>query len=94
MLHLKTVHHLLHAKQKLMMCLLMKQIMPMRKLIGYSDNCSDTSGSLRQFKRDRVPANNADLSVNNSQSFKYKAALVGKIANAAGRNSCPIKVFE
>ena len=68
--------------------------MPMCKLIGYSDNCSDTSGNFWQFKRDKVPANNADLSVNNSQSFKYKAALVGKIANAAGRNSCPIKVFE
>ena len=54
---------------------------PMYNLIEYSDNYSDTSGSLWQFKRDEVPANNADLSINNSQSFKYKAALVGKTAN-------------
>ena len=33
-------------------------------------------GSLN--KRDEVPANNVDLTVNNSQSFKYKAALTGK----------------
>ena len=55
--------------------------MPMYNLIEYSDNYSDTSGSLWQFKRDEVPANNADLTINNSQSFKYKAALVGKTAN-------------
>ena len=33
-------------------------------------------GSLWQFKRDKVPNNNADLTVDNSQLFKYKAALV------------------
>ena len=55
--------------------------MPMYNLIEYSDNYSDTSGSLWQFKRDEVPANNADLTINNSQSFKYKAALVRKTAN-------------
>ena len=52
--------------------------MPMYNLIKYSDNYSDISGSLRQFKRDEVPAINADSTINNSQSFKYKAALVGK----------------
>ena len=55
--------------------------MPMYNLIECSDNYSDTAGSLWQFKRDEVPANNADLTINNSQSFKYKAALVGKTAN-------------
>ena len=50
-------------------------------MIEYSDNYSDTSGRLWQFKRDEVPANNADLTINNSQSFKYKAALLGKTAN-------------
>ena len=50
-------------------------------MIEYSDNYSDTSRSLWQFKRDEVPANNADLTIDNSQSFKYKAALVGKTAN-------------
>ena len=53
----------------------------MYNLIEYSDNYSDTSGNVWQFKRDEVPANNADLTINNSQSFKYKAALVGKTAN-------------
>ena len=46
---------------------------------------SDTSGSLYQFKRDEVSVGNADFTVNNgafnSQSFKYKAALAGKIAD-------------
>ena len=45
-------------------------------LTEYRDNFSDTSGSLWQFKRDEVLANNADLTINNSQSFKYKAALL------------------
>ena len=44
--------------------------MPMYNLIEYSDNYSDTSGSLWQFKRDEVPADNAALTINNSQSFK------------------------
>ena len=41
--------------------------MPTYDLIEYSDNYSDTSGSLWQFKRDEVPANNADLIIDNSQ---------------------------
>ena len=41
--------------------------MPMYNLIEYSDNYSDTSGRLWQFKRDDVPADNADLTVNNSK---------------------------
>ena len=55
----------------------------MYNLIEYSDNYSDTSGSLWQFKRDEVPANNADLSINNSQSFKYKAFLEVKTKDFA-----------
>ena len=51
---------------------------PMYKLIEYTDNYSDTSGSLWEFERDEVPVNNADLTINNSQSFNYKAALVWK----------------
>ena len=58
--------------------------MLMSNLIEYSDNCSDTSGSLWQFKRDEVPAN---LTINNSQSFKYKAVLVGKTANKNDRKN-------
>ena len=44
--------------------------MPMYNLIEYRNNYSDISGSLRQFKRDEVPANNADFTINNSQPFK------------------------
>ena len=72
--------------------------MPMYNLIEYSDNYSETSGSLWQFKRDEVPANNAELAIDHSQSFKYKAALLGKTENAVNnikrKNSCSIKVFE
>ena len=48
--------------------------------IEYSDNYSDTSGSLWQFKRDKIE--DADLTVdgnhipNNSSSFKYKSSLI------------------
>ena len=51
---------------------------PMYNLIEYSDNYSDISVSLWQFERNEVPANNADLTIDNSQSFKYKAPLVEK----------------
>ena len=49
--------------------------MAMYNLIEYNDNYSDTSGSLRQFKRNEVPDNNANLSVDdigifNSQSCR------------------------
>ena len=51
--------------------------MPMYNLIEYSDNYSDTSGSLWQFKRDEI-INNADVTNdNNAPSFKYKANLIG-----------------
>ena len=65
--------------------------MPMYNLIEYSDNYSDTSGNLWQFKRDEVPANNADLTINNSQSFKYKAALLGKTADAVNNTNSSVK---
>ena len=39
---------------------------PMYNLIEYSDNYLDTSGSFWEFKRDKVPANNADLAIDNS----------------------------
>ena len=52
----------------------------MYNLIEYSDNYSDTSGCLWQFKRDEVTDKNADFTIDNSQSFKYKAALLGKTA--------------
>ena len=56
-------------------------------MIEHSDYYSDTSGSLWQFKRNEVLANNADLSINNSESFKYRAALVGKTKDFANQKS-------
>ena len=65
--------------------------MPVYNLIEYSDNYSDTSGSLWQFKRDEVTDKNADLTIDNSQSFKYKAALLGKTANAVNNTNSSVK---
>ena len=48
----------------------------MYNLIEYSDNYSDTSGSLWGFKRDEVD-NNAKVSNDNAPSFKYKASSIG-----------------
>ena len=64
--------------------------MPMYNLIEYSDNYSDTSGHLWQFKRDKVAAN-VDLSIDNSKSFKYKAVLVGKTTNAVDNTNSSVK---
>ena len=53
--------------------------MPMYNLIEYSDNYSDTSRSLWQFKRDEI-ATNANVYNANSSSFKYKSSLIGNLA--------------
>ena len=49
--------------------------MAMYNLIEYSHNYSDTSGSLWNFKRDEIEGN-ADLTIDNAPSFKYKANLI------------------
>ena len=53
--------------------------MPMYNFIEYSDNYQDSSATLYQYKRDEPPEANAvaDLTVNNSSSFKYKVSLLG-----------------
>ena len=74
--------------------------MSMYNLTEYSDNYSDTSGSLWQFKRDEAPANDVDLTINNSKSFEYKGGLVAKISGYGNpnsfvrkqKNSCSIKM--
>ena len=63
----------------------------MYNMTEYSNNYSDTSGSLWKFKRDEVPADNADLTADNSRLFKYKATLVGKIANAINNTNTFVK---
>ena len=51
-------------------------VMPMYNLIEYSDNYSDTSGILWQFKRDEQNMNNGnrvEVTAADSSSFKYKS---------------------
>ena len=74
--------------------------MPMYKLMEYSDNYSDTSGSLWQFKKDKIEED-ADLTINNAPSFKYNANLIGDtVADGTNRkkrkskNICTIKIFK
>ena len=77
--------------------------MPMYNLNEYSDNYSDTSGSLWQFKRDEIEGDD-DLTVdanhipNNSSSFKYKANLIGNTHNNGRKNGVkivvPLKCFS
>ena len=65
-------------------------IMLMYNLIEYSDNYSDSSGSLYQFKREESPMNNSgnpnNIALDNSTSFKYKATLLGKATDADGND--------
>ena len=53
--------------------------MPMYNLIEHSDNYQGSSATLYQYKRDEPPEENAtaNLTVNNSSSFKYKVNLLG-----------------
>ena len=58
-------------------------IMNMYNLLEYSDNYSDASGTLWQFKRDKKNVNNgnpADVTTNDSASFKYKSSILGNPA--------------
>ena len=70
--------------------------MLMYNLIEYSNNYSDTSGSLWQFKRDEIEGD-VDLTVdgnhipNNSSSFKYKSVL---LQTKICKKSCSTKIAE
>ena len=71
--------------------------MPMYNLTEYSDNYSDTSGSLLQFKRDEQSINNNGVFINitaeNSSSFKYKSNLIGDTdADEANRKKEGVKI--
>ena len=54
-------------------------VMPMYNLIEYSDNYQDSSATLYQYKRDEPPEADAvaNLTADNSSSFKYKIKLLG-----------------
>ena len=58
----------------------------------YSDNYSDTSGSLWHFERDEI-TNNADVTNDdNAPSFKHKASLIGDTGNTGIKNGIKIAV--
>ena len=77
--------------------LLINITMRIYNLIEYSDNYSDTSGSLWDFKRDERD-NDANLTNdNNASSFKFKANLIGNTetnGKKRSKNRCTTKIFK
>ena len=66
--------------------------MPMYNLIEYSDNYSDTSRNLWNFKRDEI-TNSADVTNdNNALSFKYKSNHIGNTENNGTKNEVKVAV--
>ena len=61
-------------------------VMPMYNLIEYSDNYQDSSANIYQYKRDEPPEDDAvaDLTADNSSSFKYKIKLLGNVTEVVG----------
>ena len=55
--------------------------MPMYNLMEYSNNYSDTSGSLWQFKRDEIENNANNLTFPNCSSFEYISKFVNNTDN-------------
>ena len=73
--------------------------MPMYNLIEYSNNYSDTSGNLWQFKRDEQPIDHNWVSINitaeNSSSFKYKSNFIGDAdVDGVNRKKEGVKIVE
>ena len=62
-------------------------------LIEYSDNYSDTSGSLWGFKRDGITNNANVTNDNNAPSFKYKASLITNTEADGRKKSVKIAVL-
>ena len=60
-------------------------VMPTYNLIEYSDNYQDSSATLYQDKRDEPPEADtvANITADNSDSFKYKIKLLGTIDQLA-----------
>ena len=71
--------------------------MPIYNLIEYSDNCSDTSGTLWDFKRDKID-NNANVANDNMLlHFNIKQVflvILKQMDQKWSKNSCTIKVFK
>ena len=60
-------------------------VIPMYNLMEYSDNYQDSSATLYQYKQDEPTEADgvADLTADNSSSFKYKTKLLGNIDQLA-----------
>ena len=66
--------------------------MPMYNLIEYSDNYSDTSGGLWDFKRDEIDNNANVTNDDNARSFNYKASIISNTGNDGTKNGVKIAV--
>ena len=66
--------------------------MLMYNLIEYSDNYSDTSGSLWDSKRDEIVDNANVTNDNNAPSFKYKASIIVDTENNGTKKGVQIAV--
>ena len=66
--------------------------MPMYNLTEYSDNYSNTSGSLWDFKRDEIVDNAEVTNDDNAPSFKYKANLIGNTETNGTKKGVKITV--
>ena len=80
------------VQQKLIMYILTKQIIFTLQCLCtiWLNIAIDTSGSLWKFITDEV-TDDSDLSINNPYSFKYKAALIGKTADAVANTDIFVK---
>ena len=61
-------------------------------MIEYSDNYSDTSGILWQFKRDKIVNNTDVTNDDNAPSFKYEAGLITNTEADGTKNAVKIAV--
>ena len=72
--------------------------MSMYNLIEQSDNYSDSSGSLWDFKGDEIDSNVNVTNDDNAPSFKYKISLIGNTEDNGtekrSKNSCTTKIFK
>ena len=69
--------------------------MPLYNLTEYSDNYSDTSGSLWQFKRDELKVDNINtaLTNDNASSFKHKTSIISNtVADGANCKRDNVKI--
>ena len=70
--------------------------MPMYNLIEYSDNYQVSTATLYQYNRDEPPEDDAvaDLTADNSNSFKYKVSLLGNpvLRGAVAKKSVKVVV--